>query len=212
MRHTLTERQDEVLEFIRSFMKEKGKPPTLNEIGDGVGISSANGVRKHLHALDKKGYIERLPHEARGIRLMAADVPVQLGGGPPELPVIVRASSEQPEQLRERPGAYLSVDPFLLKDAEEIGRCLLLRASDDGMSADGILSGDLVAVEERSEIADDRPAGVLLGEAFVVRRVRREDEMIRLLPSDPTFDEQTFPKDDSRCHVIGPALAVIRSH
>lgn len=56
-REPLTERQREVLEFIRSFIVQNGMAPTLREIGAGLGIGSTNGVSEHLWALEKKGAI-----------------------------------------------------------------------------------------------------------------------------------------------------------
>ena len=65
----LTERQNQVYEHVRAYFREHSKPPTLKEIGDALSIRSTNGVSKHLHALEQKGYIRRLPNEARGIVL-----------------------------------------------------------------------------------------------------------------------------------------------
>ena len=62
----LTQRQNAVYEFVRAYVREHGKPPTLKEIGAALSIRSTNGVSKHLHALEQKHYIRRLPNEARG--------------------------------------------------------------------------------------------------------------------------------------------------
>lgn len=66
----LTERQAEVLEFIREFIRTQGMAPTLREIRAHIKISSTNGVNDHLRALEKKGYIVRQDMKSRSIRIV----------------------------------------------------------------------------------------------------------------------------------------------
>lgn len=75
-RDALTRRQRLVLDFVVSFLRERGYPPTLREIGAHLGIKSTNGVSDHLRALERKGYIVRSSMLSRGIRPIdeAADV------------------------------------------------------------------------------------------------------------------------------------------
>lgn len=67
----LTDRQREVLDFIRAVRIEQGRPPTNREIGRAIGIKSTNGVNDHLEALRRKGYIDRDPKVSRGIIILA---------------------------------------------------------------------------------------------------------------------------------------------
>ena len=73
MKKILTKRQQDILDFIESFMQKRGYPPTLREIGNEFGISSTNGVRVNLAALEKKNYIIRRPWLSRGIELVDAE-------------------------------------------------------------------------------------------------------------------------------------------
>lgn len=66
----LTNRQKEVLNFIVLFIRDNGMPPTIREIADALGINSTNAANDHLVALEKKGYIERVPMTSRGIKLL----------------------------------------------------------------------------------------------------------------------------------------------
>lgn len=66
----LTEQQGAVLSFVEEFSGRRGFPPTLREIGDAVGLTHINGVRGHLAALEKKGYITRAPDKARSIQVV----------------------------------------------------------------------------------------------------------------------------------------------
>ena len=72
----VTDRQQEVFNFIVTYLEDKGYPPTIREMQMGLGIGSLRGVTIHLDALQKKGYIERLsardgPRTSRGIRILA---------------------------------------------------------------------------------------------------------------------------------------------
>src|SRR6188768_2959900 len=64
----LTERQQQVLHYIRQSIHERGYPPTLREIGAHMGIRSTNGVNDHLRALERKGYLTREDMKSRALR------------------------------------------------------------------------------------------------------------------------------------------------
>src|SRR6185312_9725294 len=64
----LTDRQQQVLHYIRQSINERGYPPTLREIGAHMGIRSTNGVNDHLRALERKGYLTREDMKSRALR------------------------------------------------------------------------------------------------------------------------------------------------
>lgn len=68
----LTDQQQSVLDFVQGFVRERGFPPTLREIGNAMGLPNVNAVRGHLAALEKKGYITRAPDKARSIQVVDA--------------------------------------------------------------------------------------------------------------------------------------------
>lgn len=65
-----TVRQRSILNFIRNFISGSGYPPTIREIGRGMGITSPNGVMCHLRALKKKGLIRTSRDQSRSIQLI----------------------------------------------------------------------------------------------------------------------------------------------
>lgn len=73
----LTERQQEVFDFIRDFIEDTGFPPTLREMQDYIGVTSPNGILCHLKALEKKGFIAREGHTARAIRIIGEESELQ---------------------------------------------------------------------------------------------------------------------------------------
>ncbi len=213
MKARLTERQNDAFEFIRSYMRDYRKPPTIIEIGQALGIRSTNGVFKLLNALEKKGYIEREQHAARGLRLVDADFdPFALDEGSPSLPVISRTASDQPDALRQRPTAYFTVDSYFLQKTNDPDACLIGRAGDDGMNGDGIRKGDFLLIEERpwQQMRNGEMAAFLVREELHVRRFVHTNGRLHLRPADRTYTEETFPPDDPGCYVVGRVIGVMR--
>ncbi len=211
-RNRLTERQNEAYEFVRAYVRERGKPPTLREIGKALGIRSSNGVYKLLRALEDKGYIRREKHAARGLTLVdAGEDPYAFDEGVPSLLLVSRTPSDRPQALRHRPQGALYVDPRLLGDADE-ERCLVGRAGDDGMNDAGIRKGDFLAIEEadRRELRNDEVVAALVGDLLVARRYEYAGGQIHLSPSDRTYSAESYSVRDSACYVIGRVLGVMR--
>lgn len=210
----LTQRQNEAYEFIRGFVDRHRKPPTMQEIGDALGISSTNGVFKLLQALEKKGWIEREKHAARGIRLVEEERdPFGMDGGPPSLPVVSRTSSERPKELRARPKGTLSVDTRLLRDANDVDACLLGQAGDDGMNGAGIHKGDLLLIEEEdwADLNNGTLVAALVKEKLLPREFHFVNGRIHLRPADRHYTEETFPPEHPGCYVIGRLLGLLRT-
>ena len=209
----LTQRQNEAYEFIRSFIDREQKPPTMQEIGDALGIASTNAVYKLLQALEKKGYIEREKHAARSIRLLNNDTdPFGMGGGPTRLPLVSRTASDRPDQLRHRPKQMITVDPRLLNAARDPDDCLVGQSGDDGMNGAGIHKGDLLIVEERSwdDLRNGTVAAFLVQEQFLARELHVANRRLHLRPADRHYTEETFPPDDPSCYVVGRVIGVMR--
>jgi repressor LexA len=210
MRARLTERQNQVYEYVRAHVRRHGKPPTLQEIGRALAIRSTNGVHKLLTALEQKGYLRRTPFESRGLTLVTDD---QLApeSDAPYLPLVTRASSRDPEHVRPRFGRALLVDPQLLGPASP-ERCLVLPAGDDGMNGDGIRKGDFMVVEETDwrEIRSGELVAALLEDRPVARRLDVANGRLHLRPADRTYTEEVHDPGEPACHVVGRVRAVLR--
>lgn len=210
----LTDRQNEAYEFIRGYMDRRRKPPTMAEIGDALGIASTNGVFKLLQALEQKGWIEREKHAARGIRL--DEDPRDPSGrreGLPTLPVVSRTVSDRPERLRDQPKGTLSIDPHLLRRAEDPDACLIGQAGDDGMNGAGIQKGDLLVIEELhwEGIDNGTLVAVLIKDQLLPREFYFTNGRIHLRPADRHYTEETFASDHPGYYVIGRLLGLIRT-
>ncbi|MFQ5568222.1 MAG: LexA family protein [Rhodothermales bacterium] len=215
MQPSLTQRQNDALNYIRTYMHTFRKPPTLKEIGDALGIRSTNGTFKLLQTLEQKGYIERERHAARGIRLLNVDAdqdPFAPDDGPGRLIVVSRTASDQPELLRDNPSAIFSVDPFFLRNARDPKSCILGRAGDDGMNGDGIRKGDLLIIEQLSlrEVRNGTIAAALVRETLLIRRYDLTNGRIHLRPANRHYTEETFSPSDPGCYIIGCVIGLMR--
>ena len=90
MKNKLTERQQEIYEFIRATLAERGIPPSMREVGEKFGIRSTNGVEGHLSALERNGLIVRERGKSRGISLKAGERPAAA------IPLIGRVAAGMP--------------------------------------------------------------------------------------------------------------------
>ena len=212
-RDRLTERQNQVYELVRSHIRDAGRPPTIAEIGGQLGLRSSNSVHKMLVALEAKGYIERVRHEARGITVVDdADEPFAFDDGPPSVfmpRTVTSAVAKRPLARGRKP---VLVDPQLLPRGVALDDCLAVVAGDDGMNGDGIRKGDLVVAEELDwpDIPKGAPVVALFDSRFVVRRFDAANGRLHFRAPDKTYRDETFDPGDTRCYVVGPVRALMR--
>src|SRR5438045_4854848 len=95
----LTERQRDILQFIRDFQKERGVTPTHREICDHFGFSSYGTVYKHLSLLEKKGLIRRDWNQKRGVELVEKPQPAEAPAGVRELPLFGVIAAGRPLEV-----------------------------------------------------------------------------------------------------------------
>ena len=220
--HRLTERQNQVYEFLRSYMRAQGRAPSIKEIGDHLGIRSTNGVHKLIVALESKGYVTRTPNEARGLQLVGVDDP--FGAGPeavgvPFLKVTQGAgrrarplTSEDAEYPLPRSRRQVLVEPDLLPEKVDLDSCLAVVAGDDGMNGVGLQKGDLVVVEETDwqHVPNGALAAVLFYDKVVIRRFEFANNRLHFRAADRTYADEAVRADDPEFFVIGRALTVTR--
>lgn len=217
----LTERQTQVYEFIRSYLRTHRRPPTVVEIGRGLGIASTNGVHRLVVALETKGYVQRRPNEARGLMLVDDDA-AGAGGEAPGVLMLKTAegagararalTSETAAHPLPRSRRPLLVDPALLPDDADPEACIGLVAGDDGMLGDGIRKGDLVVAEEAewTQVPNGALVAALFYDRVVVRRFELANGRLHFRVSNRTYRDQTAHADDPEYFVLGRALAVMR--
>ncbi len=179
---TLTPRQAEILEFIRNFISESGFPPTRAEINRALGFRSPNAAESHLRALQKKGAIELLPGSSRGIRLpsTATEQTTQEQG----LPIIGQVAAGSPVLADEHIQGRCQLESSLFRPKADY----LLTVRGMSMRDAGILDGDLLAVHRTHEVRNGQIVVARLHDEVTVKRFRRQDHMVWLLPENPEHE------------------------
>ncbi|HUP28640.1 MAG TPA: transcriptional repressor LexA [Usitatibacter sp.] len=193
----LTPRQAEILEIIRGYVAETGRPPSRPELAKMLGIASTNGVFKHLDALARKGAIELVPNAARGIKVLG-------GAG---LPLVGKVAAGSPIMAIENMLGRYPVDPDMFKPRADY----LLQVSGLSMRDEGILDGDWLVVHRTSEARSGQIVVARIGEEVTVKRYRIRGQKAELIPANPDF--QTLHLDLSRqsLAIEGIAVGVIRN-
>ncbi len=200
---SLTDRQQEILDYIRLRIREKGVPPSVREIGDRFGIRSTNGVHGFLRALEKKGAITRDRGLARSIEVMdpATGEPDRAG----VMPLAGRIAAGRPIEAIEHQDT-LDI-PGLV---EGTGR-FALQVRGDSMIDAGILEGDFVIVEPRNTPRNGQIVVALLpdGEA-TLKRYYRDGAQHRLEPANPRYQPIVTAQLAVQGVVVGLVRAPIR--
>ncbi|MEZ4401647.1 MAG: transcriptional repressor LexA [Kofleriaceae bacterium] len=192
----LTDRQQQILDYISESINGRGFPPTLREIGEHFGIKSTNGVNDHLKALEKKGYLRREDLKSRAMRPTSmsnvvslaerrrgvANVsPVQTDDELCEIPILGRVAAGQPILAVEQAEDTVRVDRVLLGGHREV---FGLRIVGESMIEDGIFDGDYVFVKKTPTArAGEIVVAMIEGEA-TVKRYFPEGDRIRFQPAN----------------------------
>jgi repressor LexA len=208
----LTTRQRTILAFLRRFIRDHGYPPTIREIRDAFGLKSNRGVVDHLKALERKGYIRRLPGGSRAIGIERD--PEEEGGpagrsrGTVVYPVAGSVPAGRPEIPGGETGRSLVLDESLFGGRGDF----ILEVKGDSMTGDHIVSGDLIVVRKADRCEPGSLVVALVdGEATVKRYVRSGSHVI-LEPANPAYAPIVFGDEDSRdCVILGTVVGVIRA-
>ncbi len=185
----LTERQRDILEFIRNFQKERGIAPTHREICDHFGFSSYGTVYKHLSLLEKKGLIRRDWNQKRGVELVEQEppsaAPAREGGGSGtgpavrELPLFGYIAAGRPLEV-DTSDETIAVPEHLTTRGENY----VLKVRGDSMVEDGILDGDLVIIARRDDAHNGEMVVANVSGEVTLKRLYREGERVRLQPAN----------------------------
>lgn len=178
---TLTPRQRDVLEFIRTHVEQEGVPPTLQQIANALGFAQACGARKHVLKLQQAGMLSVRPHEARGLRLV--DYSKRARDAQLRVPILGRVAAGAPIGADAGVEAHLVLDRTLFDTRPDY----LLRVSGDSMRDDGIFDGDLVAVKRANEARNGQIVVARIDGEITIKRLEQTRTRLRLLPRNPDF-------------------------
>ena len=207
MAKQLTNRQQTVLEAIRQWIRERGYPPTIRELGQRLGIKSLRGVTTHLDAIAKKGFLKREPR-ARSISLLDLVAPFERAL---RVPVLGRIRAGEPLLAQQHVESHVVIDGAWIGGSTAAGSAehFALKVQGDSMINAGILEGDFVIVRQQPAAQDGDIVVALLGDEATIKRFYKESDHVRLQPEHPTMEPIVVPKQDP-LSVLGKVVAVFR--
>jgi repressor LexA len=173
----ITKRQRQILDYIIRSVSEKGYPPSVREIGQGVGLASSSTVHGHLNKLEDKGYIRRDPSKPRAIELLHNKI---LNRQIINVPVVGKVTAGKPILAVENLEGHFPIAMDLLPDQN----VFLLRIQGQSMVNAGILDGDYVFVRQQSHASDGDIVVAMIEDEATVKRFYKENGHIRLQPEN----------------------------
>jgi repressor LexA len=194
----LTLRQTEVLELIRSHIKETGYPPTRADIAQKLGFKSPNAAEEHLKALARKGAIKMIPGTSRGIRLPE----------PTGLPIVGRVAAGHPILAEEHIEDTCNVPPEFFHPTAHY----LLQVRGDSMTGAGILDGDLLVVHKTSDAQNGQIVVARVDDEVTVKRLQHTKTRSRvlLLPENDDYEPIEVNLKEQTLTIEGLSVGVIR--
>lgn len=200
-RRKLTARQKQILAYIEEQINDFGFPPTIREVGERFGISSTNGVRSILDALEVKGYIRRKKLVSRGIELIQEHlirytrVPL-VGSVPAGLPITA---------IENREGEF-AVDTSFLPSEDVFS----LRVKGESMINAGIFDGDFVLVDRYAQPIRGDIVVAVIGDDATVKKFYPEKQRIRLEPQNDAFGPIIVERDTPGFYIAGRVVGLMR--
>ena len=205
-RDTLPRQQRRVLDYIEEYLEISGYPPSISEITDYLGVSSTFGVRKHLEALLRKGFLVR---GGAGLSraLMVARPSIKIGGERHSnaIPVIGRVTAGEPILAVENVEGWLSFKPMDLSK-----KLFGLRVKGESMKDKGIMDGDLVIVRQQETANDGDVVVARLDDSATVKTFRHGKHGYFLEPANDKFKPIPISKNVD-FQILGRVTSVIRS-
>lgn len=211
----LTKRQLSVIQFIRTFLEEESRSPTLKEIADGVGSSAVSTIHKHVQHLIEKGFLDRSHGKGNNIVLAAmAEEPREEAAPKPAperasgrlIPFCGDVAAGAP-LLPETRAIPLEVPNSIHRDRDGL---FVLRVRGESMVEDAILDGDLAVLQRRGEYRNgDRIVALIDGEEATLKEYRRDGQGVWLIPHNPDLSPKCYTPD--RIAIQGVLVGVMRS-
>jgi repressor LexA len=231
----LTQRQHQLLRFIYDYLRERGVPPSFEEMREALKLKSKSGIHRLITGLEERGHISRLPYRARALEVLrlppglapAAGGEESLGpnvvrgpfalspphgladepAGSTDLPFYGRIAAGTPIEAICDQNSKIDVPQILLGEGDHY----VLEVAGDSMVEAGILDGDLVVIQ-RSDAADSGQIVVALIEdrEVTLKRLRRKGASIALEAANPTHETRIFGPNQVK--VQGRLVGLIRRY
>lgn len=210
----ITAKQQEILDFLKAHLLNKGYPPSVREICEAVSLKSTSSVHAHLETLEKNGYIYRDSSKTRAIEIIDEDFNHSLKNPMSNsfeqdstreivnVPMVGTVAAGTPLLAVENVTDYFPVPVDMLPNAETF----MLRVKGDSMINMGIYEGDQLIVERKNTASNGEVIVALVDDSATVKRFYKENGYYRLQPENDDMD----PIIVDHCEILGKVIGLIR--
>ncbi len=197
----ISDKQREILEYIKEEILSKGYPPAVREICEAVHLKSTSSVHSHLETLEKNGYIRRDPTKPRAIEILDDDFNLTRREVV-NVPMIGHVAAGEPILATEHIENYFPIPAEYIPNKETF----MLKVKGESMINAGILDGDSILVKQQPDAENGDIVVALVGDSATVKTFYKEDGHFRLQPENDTMD----PIIVDECSIIGKVFGVFR--
>ena len=202
MPEKLSAKQEEILEFIKQEILEKGYPPSVRDICQAVGLKSTSSVHAHLEKLEEYGYIRRDPAKSRTIEILDDTFGAQRKEMV-NVPEVGTVAAGMPLLADQNITDYIPIPAEMLPNAETF----ILKVRGESMINAGILNGDRLIVERQNTAGNGEIVVALIDDSATVKRFYKEKGHVRLQPENDSMDPIIVPD----CRILGKVVGLFRT-
>jgi repressor LexA len=199
----LTRNQRKVLDFLKSYVKKRGFPPTLREIASHFGLRGPRAPQKTLAILERKGYLRKVPGGSRAIEIQGV---LPALGRTLSLPIIGKVKAGEPLLAVENIEGHLNLDRSLVS-SEDV---FLLRVQGDSMIEAHIQDGDFALIKPQRDAENGEIVVALIEDEATIKRIFKKRDLIRLEPANPRMDPIVIKKGEKKVTVVGKVVGIFR--
>ncbi len=201
----LTDKQREILEYIKECVLDRGFPPSVREICDAVHLKSTSSVHSQLATLERKGVIRRDPTKPRTIEILDDDFnPVRREMT--NIPVVGQIAAGSPILAEQNIENYFPIPVDMLPKGMGAHDAFVLKVKGESMINAGIMDGDLIFVKVTNSARNGDTVVALIDDSATVKTFYRENGHIRLQPENDSME----PIIVSDCRILGTVFGVFR--
>ena len=198
----ITDKQREVLEYLKQQVLKKGYPPSVREICEAVGLKSTSSVHAHLESLEKNGYIRKDPTKPRAIEIVDDGFNL-VRTETVYVPEIGKVAAGQPILAVENIEAYFPFPAYMIPKGKDV---FVLTVQGDSMVEAGILNGDKIIVSKQNTAQNGEIVVALVDDSATVKTFYNEDGHYRLQPQNSSMD----PIIVDHVEIIGKVVSLFR--
>lgn len=198
----ITDKQREILDYIKNEILNRGFPPAVREICEAVHLKSTSSVHAHLESLEKNGYIRRDPTKPRAIEIVDDNFNL-VRREMVNVPVIGRVAAGEPLLAIENVEGYFPIPAEFMPNAQTF----ILNIVGESMVNAGILNGDKVIVEQTSTAQNGDIVVALVDDSATVKRFYKENGYYRLQPENDYMDPIIV---EDQLQILGKVIGVYR--